>query len=286
MPIAAFRRPRPRRQEAACLPNYDWHESIRNSSIRMIASCRVGWQCISWLPDPQVDAYATKNTMKLICPISTTSRCVLAPLLGALVLALSGCATEPKATTAPRPGQGLAEYTQLVDRSRHAVESMQRSLEKVAGQRPPCPPKLVSAFSEDVDHLAVESTKVRARSQAIQARGDAYFQNWQTNMAALTNPRVRELAETHRSDLQLCFAKIKSTSQETRGVFEGYLAGLRNLRKELEKDPNALATQSAQELARTTRQQGTDIEKGLDAVAQELKAMTTMLTPTGTSAKH
>jgi hypothetical protein len=212
-----------------------------------------------------------------------------APILAFLstaLLALNGCATSRNEANSARPGAGLAEYTQLVQRARQAVESSMQALDKLNSQSAPCPPAVVSAFSAEVDRLASESIEVRARADVLQARGDAYFENWHENMARLADPALRESAERHRSELQQSFARIRQTSQQTRSAFRSYLAGLRQLRSSLEKDPNATAAEPTKELARSTRESGFDVEQGLKAIGQELKAMTTMLSPTSDAVRN
>src|SRR6476646_8169614 len=95
-----------------------------------------------------------------------TSTSVLAALLFAL-LTFAGCASDHSTLSSKRPGQGLVEYRQLIARARTGIDSSLRSLDTVTAQTP-CPPKLVTAFSDQIDHLTSESVQIRARSQAIQ----------------------------------------------------------------------------------------------------------------------
>jgi hypothetical protein len=199
-------------------------------------------------------------------------------LLVTLALTLAGCSTDKSASSTPRPGSGLVEYRQLVKRSHDAIDGSIRSLDKVSAQ-PHCPTNLVASFSDQVDHLAAESVQVRARSQAMQSRGDAYFDNWTANMASMKDPKMREQAERHRTELQQSFARIKSTSLETRSAFQQYLAGLRQLRNALENDPAALSVPATKETAEATRRNGLEVERGLDTIRDELAGMMLMLVP-------
>jgi hypothetical protein len=195
----------------------------------------------------------------------------------AALLTLSGCATEGKSGKSARPGAGLAEYSQLVAHSRAAVDSVLRSLEEVRRQSAPCPPKVVAAFSAQVDQLAVQSVQVRARSQAMQARGDAYFENWHANLERISDPATRQRVEEHRADLQQGLATVKQLSQQTREAFQSFLTGLRSLRGIVESHAEAVQADATQDLARRTAQSGLQVEQGLDAIAEQLRAMSLML---------
>lgn len=200
-------------------------------------------------------------------------------LLAAVVTALAGCATPDEASKPPRPRDGIAEYRQVVEEALKAMEAALRSLDQVGAQTDRCPPKVLAAFSKELERLEVESLQVRARSQAMRARGDAYFEHWRENLARVEDPRIRDRAEQHRPQLQQSFANIKRASDQTREIFKSFLSGLRKLQATLEVDPGNLTSGRTQELIRSTREQGQQVEQGLGAIGGELKTMSLMLTP-------
>lgn len=199
-------------------------------------------------------------------------------LLAALLSLLVGCAGEETKGNGPKSGNGLVEYKQIVDRAQKAMEGALTSLEKVRAQSNRCPSKVFARFSKEVEHLRVESIQVRARAQAMEARGDAYFQRWHENLAQIKDPKVRQLAEQHRPELQESFARIKLITQRTRGQFRPFLDGLRTLRIGLENDPAAVCTDSTKALMQQTAESGQQVEKGLAEIRGELRSMMGMLT--------
>jgi hypothetical protein len=218
--------------------------------------------------------------------MNSTKRTGIAALfLTGLLLLLSSCSTT-QTRTASRPGSGLAEYLDLVHRSRQAVESALSSLDSLRAETGSNPKKVTAAFSDEVDRLEVASLRVRARAQAMQARGDAYFENWQQNMASIADPKIRTAAEQHRSELQQSFASMKFTSLQTRDSFQQFLTGLRKLRSRFEADPAALGDRPASDFADDTRRHGLDVLKGLDAIAAELNKMTGILASVTSTAKE
>jgi hypothetical protein len=200
-------------------------------------------------------------------------------LLAAGVTTLVGCATHDAARRAPRPGDGIAEYQQIVDDALQAMGTALRSLDRVSAQPDRCSPKVLAAFSKEVERLEVESMQVRARSQAMQARGDAYFENWHENLARMKDPRVRERAEKHRPQLQQHFANLKLASDNAREAFKPFLSGLRRLQSALENDPGTVKTEATKDLIQSTRARGQQVKQGIVAVGEELTAMSSLLTP-------
>jgi hypothetical protein len=207
---------------------------------------------------------------------------VLSGLLGvAVVLVAVGCASNPPADAPARPGSGIAEYRQVTSTAQHAVVAALEALATIGVQSNRCSPQVLTNFSAEVRRLQVESVQVRARSQAIQARGDAYFEHWQQRMAGVQDPEVRALAEKNRALLQQNFAEIKRLSQEGREAFQPFLAGLRKLRNGLENDPASLSSGPAQEWLKAARENGERVGHSLAGIQRQLDSMSSMLTPPG-----
>jgi hypothetical protein len=197
---------------------------------------------------------------------------------------LVGCASKDAANKTPPPGSGIAEYRRIADDALKGLGAALAALDKVSAQTSNTPPKVVDAFSEAVERLEVESITIRARGQAMQARGDAYFQQWHENLARIKDPAIRELARQHKPELEKCFANIKQYSLQAREAFNPFLAGLRKLRVTLETNPNALQAQSTREMIQSLKENGLQVQHAINSVKQELKNARLLITP-GAAAK-
>jgi hypothetical protein len=199
--------------------------------------------------------------------------------LPALVLAwaLAGCATHQSNIEEPRPGAGIAEYQQLTQEALAALRVALDSLDKLAIQPNPCPPKVITAFSGEVQRLQIDSLRIRSRAQAIQTRGDAYFADWSENIVRIKDPQIREAARRHHSELEQSFSKIKASSQQAGSNFKPFLHGLRMLHVRLETASGLAHDDPTQELIRTTRTNGAEVVRQLGIVQNELDTVSTIL---------
>jgi len=190
----------------------------------------------------------------------------------------AGCATQERTTSTSRPGSGVHEYRQLTSESATAVLTALSWLERVSAQTGRCPPKTVSGFAKQVEQLQVNSIRVRARAQAIRARGEAYFEAWTKNSndmgAAPPRPAPERLPQIKES-----FTRIKLASQEAGESFRPFFGGLRNLRAELEADPSVIETEKARTMIRTTRERGLLVLQKLGVLEDELQALLPLLAP-------
>jgi hypothetical protein len=204
----------------------------------------------------------------------------VAVLVCATVLAcLPACKTsEPSSTSRTRPGTGTEEYQKLVTESETAVLEALHWLDQAAAQTNLCPPKLVSRFSRQVEQLQSESLRVRARAQAIQTRGDAYFEAWAQELRSAPSAEAAQNAARTRV-MQQAFVKIKEASQQTGEAFRPFLSGLRKLRAQLETNPGVVEQNETRELIRTTREHGVRTVESLRGITAELQVLTRLLQP-------
>jgi hypothetical protein len=186
---------------------------------------------------------------------------------------IAACATRDYVEPTPKPGSRVREYRQLASQSILAVLDALRSLEQVSAQGDQCAPKLVNAFAEQVEQLQVKSLRVRARAQAIQARGDAYFEAW----AKPGNDGQSSQPPEHFPELRESFTNTKVASQQAGDAFRSFLSGLRALRGDLLADSAALKTDKAKDLVRTTREHGLNVLQKLGVLTDELQVLGRLL---------
>jgi hypothetical protein len=207
------------------------------------------------------------------------SACPGAAVLFAAALAvIAGCSSKPAHSTSPAPRQDVSEYRQVATDARHAVQATLVSLNRTASQAP-CPPRVIRAFSNDVQRLEVDSFRLRARARAIRARGQAYFDQWQEHLSGVQDPAARQLAEQRRDRLQEQFARIRAATQQAHAAFQPFLAGLHRLRNGLENDPAIASTAPMKEVIRTTREEGEKVQASLDDILVDLDAVAAILKP-------
>ena len=178
----------------------------------------------------------------------------------------------------------MAEYRQIVVDARKVVQLSLQSLDRATTQAP-CSPRVFKAFTKDVQRLEVDSFKLRARAQAMRARGEAYFAQWHEHLAGVKDPEVRKLAEQRHDLLEQSFARIRVTTQQTREAFQPFMSGLHRLRNGLETNPGFAAADSTKPLIRTTQENGQKVEQGLAAILEELKSVAAALKPVKLAAK-
>ena len=164
----------------------------------------------------------------------------------AVAAVLIGCASTETAQKEPTLRQDFIEYRQIVVLAMNQVDTTLRALDEISVQANRDPRPAYQAFAKAVHRLEVDSIKVRARTQAMRARGDAYFEHWEAYLAGVKNEQVRQLAEEHRPELKRSFEQAQQASQQVREVFRPFLSDLQKLRAVLEADPTLARIDAAE----------------------------------------
>ena len=178
----------------------------------------------------------------------------LAPAVIAAIMI--GCASTETSQKEPTPRQDFIEYRRIVVQAMDLVDRAQRALDEMLIQANHNPRPAYEAFAKVVHRLEVDSIKVRARTQAMRARGDAYFEHWEAYLAGVKNEQVRQHAEERRPELKRSFEQAQQASQQVREAFRPFLSELQKVRAVLEADPSLARIDSAKSTILAAKDKG------------------------------
>jgi hypothetical protein len=193
-----------------------------------------------------------------------------------LLLALGwfsgGCAAPSGASSAPKPGRGIAEYRGVVREAHQSVAATVKSLEglAVSPTKTSVPSAALARFDKAFDQLELTSIKARARAEAIIARGQTYFDEWKGNLTSNTNQAAAR-AETQRFDrLFDHFGRVRQRSGDVREAFRPFMAKLREFRAALDRTSGAVSSTAFQNQLDGLTASGRRVLQSLESVSTAL----------------
>ena len=204
------------------------------------------------------------------------------PLL-ALSLFAAGCAATSGTSSIPRPGSGIIEYRQVTREAHRAVAVTVESLEALSrpGPQTSQPHPALAGFDRAFSRLELTSVKARARAEAVIARGQTYFDEWQEHLAGVTNQPAAQAESERYARLYDHFGLVRQRSSDVREEFRPFMAKLREFRARLDgtpdaKSPGPLDLSRLDPLTASGKrvlQNLAAVSAALDAAELELKAM-------------
>jgi hypothetical protein len=198
---------------------------------------------------------------------------------------LTGCGTTAGYKQADKTGAGIAEFRDEIVNGKKAIDATMTSLGEVATTANTDPRKAFEQYSKDVANLDSTATKVRKRGKDMQEQGQAYFKQWEQQMAQVSNPEIRALAEQRKAKLQETFDSIRKYTEPLKAQFDPWMSDLKDLQKYLGNDLTVAGVDAAKPLFTKTQNEGLEVQKSVDGLVAELNTVAATLTPAKVEAK-
>jgi hypothetical protein len=205
---------------------------------------------------------------------TAASNLALAPLL----LALAGCGTSAGYKQADKTGESINSLRNDVAQLKAAVDGSMKALDSLQASASTNPRKAYEAYAKSVNKVESSSEKVKKQADEMRERGQAYFQQWETQLASVKNEEIRTLAQERRAKLQETFDTIKNVAQDAKSSFPPFLADLKDLRTALGADLTVEGVDAAKNIFQKTKSAGVEVQKHLDSLAAELNSVVAAIT--------
>ena len=199
--------------------------------------------------------------------------------LGAGAALLSGCGTTSGYKQADKTGAGIAEFREEIVNGKKAVDATMQSLSEIAASATTNPRKAFEKFQDNVAKLESTAAKVRSRAESMKEKGQAYFKQWEQELATVSNPEIRSLAEQRKAKLQETFDSIRKYSEPLKLQFAPWMSNLKDLEKYLANDLTIAGVEAAKGLFTKTTNEGLEVQKSMDALVAELNTVAATITP-------
>jgi len=188
------------------------------------------------------------------------------------VLLAAGCTTSKSSAVTTRPGDGLREYQRLVRDLRQDVRRTRKILEALATASQKNSGAAYARFDGSLQRLEVDSITARARVDAMEKRGEAYFQEWAEEISGPTNEAAHRVAQERFAELHGHFEAVLKDTEHVRQAFRPFLEGLRGSRTKLGQKPTYAAIETAKPEFAQLASAGRQAEESLDQLSKTLKA--------------
>ena len=196
--------------------------------------------------------------------------CVLMTLSFAALMG-AGCATSGTGARAARPGDGLREYQRLVLDLRQDVQLMRQAVEALAAATPQNSGARYARFDESLQRLEVVSIKARARVDAMEKRGAAYFEEWAEEISGAADEAARHAARERLAELHRHFEAILKDTGPVRQAFRPFLEETRRLRTALGPGPRFEAIEQARPACTRIVADAQHVGAAMDQLLETLK---------------
>lgn len=197
----------------------------------------------------------------------------------------TGCGSTAGYKQADKTGAGIADFREELTKAKLAVDDTVKSLGQVAVTANTDPRPAFQQFSKSLANLESTAATAKKRAQEMKEQGQAYFANWEKQLAQVKNPEIKNLAAQQKAKLQATFDSIKQVATPLKAQFDPWLSDLQDLKKYLSNDLTISGVDAAKSLFAKTQTEGFEVQKSMDALVAELNTVAATLTPAHVKAK-
>jgi hypothetical protein len=110
----------------------------------------------------------------------------------------------------------------------------------------------------------------RERGQAMKTRADAYFADWEAQVAGIQDPERRKRVETSYATRKKSYDRIIQSMQQAGKDFAPLLSALKEIQQLLQGKPNKEQVAAAKDLFMRANWRCADVQRSLMDVEREL----------------
>lgn len=192
---------------------------------------------------------------------------------------IGGCGTTSGYKQADKTGAGIAEFREEIINGKKAVDATMEALGQVSASANTDPRKAFELYSKNVANLEATAEKIRKRADSMREQGQAYFKQWEQELATVSNPEIRKLAEERKVKLQAAFESIRKYTEPLKAQFNPWMSDLKDLEKYLSNDLTIAGVDAAKDLFTKTTHEGLDVQKSMEGLVAELNTISATITP-------
>ena len=190
-----------------------------------------------------------------------------------------GCASPTGYEQADKTGASIQQFRDEIVDTKSAVDHTLAELGNITAQANVDPRQPYQQFAKAITRLDSAVKKAQDRAQAMRERGNAYFLQWEKELAEVNNPDIRSLSAERKAELKESFSQIAKVMQEANANIKPFVADVKDLEKYLGADLTVAGIAAAENLIGKTKAEGAKLQESLDAVIGELNNVEPALTP-------
>jgi hypothetical protein len=128
-------------------------------------------------------------------------------------------------------------------------------------------------YTASVSSLKSQGDRARQRGQQMRANQRAYVENWQKEMATISDPDLKAGAAARQQAIKANFDHLSATAQAVGDAYRPYLATLQEIQKALANDLTPAGVDAAKPAMAKASAQGQALSGRIDNLIAELDDM-------------
>jgi len=135
------------------------------------------------------------------------------------------------------------------------------------------------AFSSDVSKVVATGKRVNSKAEKMSAAGQAYADQWDEQMATISNPDIRARSEARKATVLASLAQVQAQYQQTKASYTPFISDMQDIDKALSLDLTPAGVDSLKSVAAQANSHGVDLIKALDSLTTDFRDLGAKMSP-------
>jgi hypothetical protein len=167
--------------------------------------------------------------------LKSHSRAVIALLLLCTATFLGGCATTGMDRSV-KTSNSIKDVDSEIRKMIVQIDVTAASLDALVAPSQSDLKKPFDKYSDNLVRLEKEGKLVSKRTDEMKTHSKEYFEEWEKQGDAFTNPEIRELSAERRGKLAEIYARVPAAGYGVKGTYNAYLTDLKEIQRYLSND--------------------------------------------------
>jgi len=134
-------------------------------------------------------------------------------------------------------------------------------------------------YVKAVDRLDSVAGKLGKRSEAMQAKGEAYFAEWDTQIAAINDADLKTLSQDRRNQALASYQKVRDNMVKGKEAFQPFMSVLRDIQNYLGTNLTNEGVAAMKSRVDTAKKDAIAVQDAANAVIAELDKAIQAISP-------
>lgn len=180
-----------------------------------------------------------------------------------------GCATTPHQRAVKAQSDMYSAQTEFLKTKSH-IDGTMTTLNGLSQEAGTDLPKQYNELVTGINGIESQFKKALKEVDNVHKESDAYFKEWEKEIASIMNPDIKKRSEERRSTLLESYNKISSTIQPAEEAYIAFLSNLRDIETFLKMDLTPKGIASISDIISKSQADAITVNERIDAVTAEL----------------
>lgn len=193
------------------------------------------------------------------------------------VVGAAGCSSGYKQGS--KTSESVMTASQAIEDGRAQIDKVTASLNKLVNAQNQDLRPLFKDYSSNVDKLDSIAKDVKKRAEEMKSKGQAYFKEWDAELAKINNEDIKTRSADRRTDVEQSFQRLSDASQKLKSVYQPLMSDLQDIRTALNNDLTPAGVQNIKPIAERVISEAAQVKDAAGQVSAEFSALGVKMAP-------